>query len=131
MIGESAHNYFDFQAEGEYHSRIESLIRPRAASRTGKLVTLPMQRKSKIVAVISRGHLPGRKLAPLSTADSTRRCNTLNFAKAKGVLQIKRRSCIHYTEIQKALMWDRWQKGDSLQQIVQLFDRYHSSIERI
>jgi IS30 family transposase len=28
-------------------------------------------------------------------------------------------------------MWDRWQAGDSLQQIAQLFDRYHSSIERI
>ena len=27
-------------------------------------------------------------------------------------------------------MWDRWQK-DSLAQIAQLFDRYHSSIERI
>jgi IS30 family transposase len=28
-------------------------------------------------------------------------------------------------------MWEHWQKGDSLQQIAQLFDRYHSSIERI
>lgn len=38
---------------------------------------------------------------------------------------------IHYTESQKALMWDRWQKGESLQQIAQLFDRNHSSIQRI
>jgi IS30 family transposase len=28
-------------------------------------------------------------------------------------------------------MWDRWQKGDSLQKIAQLFDRSHSSIEQI
>ncbi|TFB43309.1 hypothetical protein E3W21_06930 [Pseudomonas sp. F01002] len=36
-----------------------------------------------------------------------------------------------YTESQKKLMWDRWQKGDFLQQIAQLFDRNHSSIQRI
>jgi IS30 family transposase len=30
---------------------------------------------------------------------------------------------IHYTESQKAIMWDRCQKGDSLQHIAQLFDR--------
>ena len=35
---------------------------------------------------------------------------------------------IYYTEEQKALMWDRWQKGESLQTIAQLFDRNHSSI---
>jgi IS30 family transposase len=28
-------------------------------------------------------------------------------------------------------MWERWQKGDSLQQIAQLFDRNHSSVQRI
>lgn len=44
---------------------------------------------------------------------------------------MKRRPRIYYTESQKALMWERWQAGDSLQQIAQLFDRYHSSIERI
>ena len=44
---------------------------------------------------------------------------------------MKPRPRIDYTESQKALMWDRWQKGDSLAQIAQLFDRYHSSIERI
>ena len=37
---------------------------------------------------------------------------------------------IHYTESQKALMCERWQKGESLQQIAQLFDRNHSSIQR-
>lgn len=30
---------------------------------------------------------------------------------------------IYHTEGQKALMWDRWKAGDSLQQIMQLFDR--------
>ena len=38
---------------------------------------------------------------------------------------------IHYTESQKALMWERWQKGESLQQIAQLFDRNHSSVQGI
>jgi IS30 family transposase len=28
-------------------------------------------------------------------------------------------------------MWDRWQKGDSMNDIARLFDRYHSSIQRI
>ena len=41
---------------------------------------------------------------------------------------MKRRAKIHYTAEQKALMWDRWQQGESLQTIAQLFDRNHSSI---
>lgn len=44
---------------------------------------------------------------------------------------MKQRPRIYYTESQKALMWERWRKGDSLQQIAQLFDRNHSSIQRI
>lgn len=44
---------------------------------------------------------------------------------------MKRRPRIYYTESQKALMWERWQKGESLQQIAQLFDRNHSSVQRI
>ena len=44
---------------------------------------------------------------------------------------MKQRSRIHYTESQKALMWERWQKGESLQRIAQLFDRNHSSIQPI
>jgi hypothetical protein len=39
---------------------------------------------------------------------------------------MRQRPRIYYTESQKALMWERWQKGDSLQQIAQLFDRNHS-----
>jgi IS30 family transposase len=44
---------------------------------------------------------------------------------------MKQRPRIYYSESQKALMWDRWQKGESLQQIAQLFDRNHSSVEGI
>ena len=44
---------------------------------------------------------------------------------------MKQRPRIYYTEEQKALMWDRWQQGESLNAIARLFDRYHSSISRI
>ena len=44
---------------------------------------------------------------------------------------MKQRPRIYYTESQKALMWDRWKQGDSLQMIAQLFDRNHSSIQHI
>jgi len=41
------------------------------------------------------------------------------------------RTRIYYSESQKALMWERWKKGESLQQIAQLFNRNHSSVSRI
>jgi IS30 family transposase len=44
---------------------------------------------------------------------------------------MKQRPRIYYSETQKAMMWERWKKGESLQQIAQLFDRNHSSIQRI
>ena len=44
---------------------------------------------------------------------------------------MKQRPRIYYTESQRAIMWERWRKGESLQQIAQLFDRNHSSIQRI
>jgi IS30 family transposase len=44
---------------------------------------------------------------------------------------MKQKRRIYYTESQKALMWDRWQKGESQQQIAQLFGRNHSSIQGI
>ncbi len=44
---------------------------------------------------------------------------------------MKYRTRIYYTEEQKSLMWDRWQKGESLHSIARLFDRGHSSIARI
>src|SRR5579863_468034 len=44
---------------------------------------------------------------------------------------MKYRTRIYYTESQKAVMWERWQKGESLHQIAQLFDRPHNSVRRI
>jgi len=43
----------------------------------------------------------------------------------------KYRQRIYYTEADKNMMWDRWQKGDSLESIAQLFDRTHGSVARI
>ena len=44
---------------------------------------------------------------------------------------MKYRTRIYYSEEQKSLMWDRWQKGDSLHSIARLFDRSHGSIAGI
>ena len=44
---------------------------------------------------------------------------------------MKYRTRIYYSVEQKAEMWDRWQKGETLHSIAQLFDRGHSSIQRI
>ncbi len=44
---------------------------------------------------------------------------------------MKQRPRIYYTETDKALMWDRWQKGESLNSIARLFDRHHSAIQGV
>lgn len=44
---------------------------------------------------------------------------------------MKHRKRIHYTDSQKALMWDRWQRGEPLNQIAALFDRHASSVRGI
>jgi hypothetical protein len=44
---------------------------------------------------------------------------------------MKQRRRIYYSEKQKALIWERWRKGESLQKIAQLFDRNHSSVRVI
>ena len=44
---------------------------------------------------------------------------------------MKYRPRIYYTEAQKGLMWDRWQKGESLCSIARLFNRSHGSIAGI
>ena len=44
---------------------------------------------------------------------------------------MKYRPRIYYTDTDKALMWDRWQKGDSLHAIARLFDRSHGSVAGI
>jgi len=41
---------------------------------------------------------------------------------------MKYRARTFYTAEQKAEMWDRWQRGESLHAIARLFDRGHSSI---
>jgi len=44
---------------------------------------------------------------------------------------MKQRPRIYYTEEQKALMWNRWQQGESLNAIARLFDRHHSAIQGV
>ena len=44
---------------------------------------------------------------------------------------MKYRSRTFYTEADKALMWDRWENGESLHSIAALFDRNHTSISGI
>lgn len=45
-----------------------------------------------------------------------------------GVLEMAYRTRINYTVEQKAEMWDRWQRGESLREIGRAFDRPSSSI---
>jgi hypothetical protein len=44
---------------------------------------------------------------------------------------MKQRPRIYYSDSQKALMWECWTQGWTLQEIGKLFDRAHSSIHRI
>jgi len=44
---------------------------------------------------------------------------------------MKYRTRRYFTESDKALMWDRWQKGDSLHAIARLFDTSHSAVAGI
>ena len=44
---------------------------------------------------------------------------------------MKHRRRIYYSTEQRNLMWDRWQKGDSMHAIAGLFDRGHSSVQGI
>ena len=39
---------------------------------------------------------------------------------------MKKRPRIYYSARQRALIWERWRKGETLHQIARLFDRYHS-----
>ena len=41
---------------------------------------------------------------------------------------MKQRTRIYYTEADRALMWERWRRGESLDSIARLFDRNHSAI---
>ncbi len=44
---------------------------------------------------------------------------------------MKQRRRIYYSESDKALMWDRWQQGDSMTAIAGLFDRHHTSVQGV
>jgi IS30 family transposase len=44
---------------------------------------------------------------------------------------MKRRRRIYYSASQKAVIWEHWQKGETLHQIAQLFDRHHPSIRGV
>jgi len=37
----------------------------------------------------------------------------------------------YFTQADKTLMWDRWQKGESLHSIARLFDTSHSAISGV
>lgn len=44
---------------------------------------------------------------------------------------MKQRRRIYYNAQQRALIWERYQQGDSLHDIAAMFDRFHSSIQGI
>jgi len=44
---------------------------------------------------------------------------------------MKQRPRIYYSASQRAIMWDRWGKGETIHQIAGLFNRFHSSVHRI
>jgi IS30 family transposase len=44
---------------------------------------------------------------------------------------MKKRARIYYSATQRALIRERWREGETLHQMARLFDRYHSSIQRI
>jgi len=44
---------------------------------------------------------------------------------------MRQRTRTYYTDAQKAVMWERWKEGWTLQQIAQLFNRGHTSVQGI
>ena len=44
---------------------------------------------------------------------------------------MKRRPRIYYSDSEKALMWERWKQGWTLNEIGRLFDRFHTSVQKI
>ncbi len=44
---------------------------------------------------------------------------------------MKYRTRTYYSDSQKALMWERWKEGWTLHQIAQLFNRAHTSVQKI
>eukprot|EP01037_Dinobryon_pediforme_P005061 gene5061-5110_t len=86
----------------------------------------------KALAMVSAGDCLGS--AGYRDGESVDRFRPLIAAiqiKVQGVLQMKQRPRIYYSDTQKALMWERWKQGLTLHEIGKLFDRAHSSIQRI
>ncbi len=44
---------------------------------------------------------------------------------------MNQRRRIYYSAVQRAEIWDRWRRGESLNEIGRLFNRGHSSIWRV
>jgi hypothetical protein len=63
--------------------------------------------------------LRGRKCGFNRSMRHSRACTS-----SEGVA-IKQRRRMYRTESQKAVMWERWRQGETLQQIARLFERYH------
>ncbi len=63
-LGQPSQNYLDFQTEDDFRERINrvALRRSDPASAIGMPPVVISLRQSKIIAVVSVGHLPGRKL---------------------------------------------------------------------
>ena len=68
---------------------------------------------------------------PLWVAASTGGCNIYSLTIERRMLKMKYPTRIYYTETDKSLMWDRWQKGESLNSIARHFGRSHSSIQGV
>ena len=56
-------------------------------------------------------------------------CNIYSLSIERRML--KQRKKRFYTESEKSLMWDRWQKGESLNSIARSLGHYHSSVQGI
>lgn len=63
QLGMPINGYLDFQMQRDFRARIDSLLAGRALVAGDESVNaLPEPRKNKVVAIVSTGHLPGRKL---------------------------------------------------------------------
>lgn len=61
-LGQPSQNYLDFQIEDDFRERISRVAIRRAESASAPQAA-PSSRRNKIIAVVSVGNLPGRKLA--------------------------------------------------------------------
>ncbi|MDD4963440.1 MAG: hypothetical protein PHI11_05910 [Gallionella sp.] len=65
QLGQGTYSYLDFQTEDNFHKRIDRVLLRRTQAKLAGIVTdhiAPVARSSKVVAVISIGQMPGKKL---------------------------------------------------------------------